>query len=203
MQYNTFLAMIIPFINARWNSIMFPPQSIEATVNLSVQQIYNEYKWKFKFVDEIIDTFVDTWTYFVWTTAFPIQYSLWLEYTENTIVKELRPEHSVTEFDELENAIYVVWTDNIKVREEQTYTFTYVKDYLFLSYVADPSLEIPLPNRFIPALYYLVLSQLDLIDVQQLQGQPANNFNKYQYEMKNLKDNDMQYSAQLIWANPQ
>ena len=38
---------------------MFPPQAIEATVNLSVQQIYNEYKWKFKFLDEIIDTFTD------------------------------------------------------------------------------------------------------------------------------------------------
>jgi hypothetical protein len=52
-------------------------------------------------------------------------------------------------------------------------------------------------------LYYLVLSQLDMVDVQQLAWQPTANFNKYQYEIKNLTANDVWYEAQLIWGNPQ
>lgn len=198
MKYNTFLSMIQPFINARGNSIIFPPQSIEATVNLSVQQIINEYKWSWLLEDETVDTFTNVWNYYTAKLTYPCKYALWLEYTEDNNTKELTPEHSTTGIDE---DIYKINLDTLYVKEEKTYTFTYLRDYNFLNYVSDSSLDIPLPDKCIPALYYLVLSQLDMIDVQQLQWQPVNNFNKYQYEMKNLKENDMSYEAQLIWSN--
>ena len=110
------------------------------------------------------------------------------------------PEHSTTQINK---TTYVARDQTLYTEEEHNYTLTYIRDYTFLWYVANSSTEIPIPNRFIPALYYLVLSQLDMIDAQQLQWQPANNFNKYQYEIKNLKANDMWYEAQLVWANPQ
>ena len=201
MLYNSFLYLVMPFVNARWNSIMFPPQTIEATVNLSVQQIYNEYKWMWLLTDEEISTFTDLTRYFTADIANPVKYVLWLEYSDtwgNTI--EMTPEHSTTEITE---TLYVQREQLLYLKEEHDYTLTYIRDYTFLWYVADSTLQIPLPTRFIPALYYLVLSQLDLIDAQQLSGQPANNFNKYQYEMKNLKANDMWYESQLIWGNPQ
>lgn len=207
MLYNTFLWMIMPFINARGNSIMFPPQSIEATVNLSVQQIYNEYKWSWLLEDEEISTFTDLTKYYTADIANPVKYILWLEYIDNTTKYELFPEHSTTQLwirdSNVTNYNYVQKDQTLYLYEQHDYTLTYIKDYTFQWYVSNPSTEIPIPNKMIPALYYLVLSQLDLIDAQQLQGQPANNFNKYQYEIKNAKSNDMWYDAQLIWANPQ
>ena len=201
MLYNQFLWLVRPFINARWNSIMFPPQSLEATVNISVQQIYNEYKWSWLFTDEDISAFTDLTKYFVADIANPVKYILGLEYqNENDYTIEMFPEHSRTQIDE---TTYTTEWQTLLVKEEHDYTLTYIKDYTFMAYAANPSLEIPIPNNVLPALYYLVLSQLDLVDAQQLQWQPANNFNKYQYEIKNLKANDMWYEAKLIWGNPQ
>jgi len=201
MLYNSFLWLIYPFINARWNSIMFPPQSLEATINISIQQIYNEYKWSWLLEDEDITEFTDLTKYFTAQVANPIKYILWLEYTDSwDNVIEMFPEHSRTQISE---TTYSKRWQTLLLKEEHEYIFTYIKDYSFLSYVANPSTEIPIPTSFLPALYYLVLSQLDLVDAQQLQWQPANNFNKYQYEMKNMKANDMWYEALLTWGNPQ
>ncbi len=194
------MSMVRPFINARWNSIMFPPESLETTTNVAVQQIYNEYKWSWKVLDETVDTFVSNGNNYIATLANQCQYALWLESEENDIVTEYYPELSVTQLDDYK---YLIQWDKLTVTTEKTYTFTYIKDYEFLPYASDGSLEIPIPNKFIPALYYLVLSQLDLIDVQQLQWQPVNNFNKYQYEIKNLKDNDRWFESVFVWANPQ
>jgi len=55
---------------------MFPPQTIEATVNLSVQQIYNEYKWMWLLTDEEISTFTDLTRYFTADIANPVKYVL-------------------------------------------------------------------------------------------------------------------------------
>jgi hypothetical protein len=68
--------MIYPFINARGNSIMFPPESLQATINLSVQQIYNEYKWSWLFVDEEINTFTDLTRYYTADIVNPVKYVL-------------------------------------------------------------------------------------------------------------------------------
>lgn len=200
MLYNSFVWMIRPFINARGNSLVFPPEAIQATINVCVQQIYNEYKWSWQLVDEDVTTFTELPNYFTADITHPIKYILWLEYTDdgdNTI--ELFCERSRTQIDE-DN--YAKLWQKLLLKEEHDYVFTYIKNYTFLQYSNETSLDIPVPDSHIPALYYLVLSQLDLIDVQQLVWQPANNFNKYQYEMKNLKDNDIWYELQLIWANP-
>jgi len=187
---------------------MFPPESLQATINLSVQQIYNEYKWSWLFVDEEINTFTDLTRYYTADIVNPVKYVLWLEYDDtNTNTIELFPEHSITQLskrtDSNSNCKYVQKDQLLYLHEEHDYILTYIKDYVFQPYATTAGIDIPIPNKCIPALYYLVLSQLNLIDVQQLAGQPANNFNKYQYEIKNLKANDMWYEAQLLWANPQ
>lgn len=199
MRYNSFMAMIIPFVNSRGELFVFPPEALEATVNLSIQQIYNEYKWSWLLTEDTLSTFNDAWTYLIKEGTNPIKYSLWVEKTLNWTDSDLVPARSITELSE---CTYLINGSNLIVSEEATYIHSYLRDYTFQSYLSDPSMELDIPEKFIPALYYLVLSQIDLIDAQQLQWQPASNFNKYVYEMKNLSSNDMMFSAQLIWANP-
>lgn len=196
MKYNKFDAMIIPFINARWNSIMFPSESKETTVNVSVQQIYNEYKWMWLLEDEALNNFTAVWDNFTKELKYPIKYHLWVEKDWGSISMK-------NWINDLTSGSYVVDNKDLIVTEDWEYTISYLRDYEFLSYAGNPTLEIPLPDKLIPALYYLVLSQLDLVDVQQLQWQTTSNFSKYQYEIANLKANDIWYESQLISGNAQ
>jgi hypothetical protein len=83
----------------------------------------------------------------------------------STNKQELNPEHSTTQ---LNSTTFIARDQTLYVTSEQNYTLSYIRDYIFLPYVNTPSLNIPLPTKCIPALYYLVLSQLDMVDVQQL-----------------------------------
>lgn len=196
MKYNKFTAMITPFINARGNSIMFPPESLEATVNISVQQIYNEYRWTWLLEDETLTSLTALWDNFSQDLKYPVKYHLEAEQDWWT----LNPVRSI---NDLNSGSYWVFNKTFIVADEWTCTVTYLRDYNFLNYVSNSTQEIPLPDKLVPALYYLVLSQLDLIDVQQSQWQPANNFNKYQYEISNLKANDIWFESTLISGNAQ
>jgi len=87
------------------------------------------------------------------------------------------------------------------MKEKKDYLFTYYKQYSFVNYLADTWIELPVPDNFIPALYYLVISQIDMIYVQQLESQPVSNFNKYQYEIDKLKKDDLPVATSFIWVN--
>ena len=102
--------------------------------------------------------------------------------------EEFYPAKSIQDFTD--NNFYTLGTD-IFFRENEDYLFSYLKDYEFLDYLSDPGMEIPLPTKFIPALYFNVMSQVDLIYTQQLEGEPRASFNKYQYEIDKLKKDDL------------
>jgi len=194
MNYNKFVSMITPFINARGNSIMFPPESLETTINIAIQQIYNEYRWWWLITDETINEFNVLWDVYVWQLETPVKYliscSKWSQ--------ELNPCSSK---QDLTNTSYMVKWTSLIVRDNEEHVVTFLKDYNFINYTSEWTTKIPLPDKLIPALYYLVLSQLDLVDVQQLQWQPSANFSKYQYEINNAKLDDTQFSQTLTSNN--
>lgn len=196
MKYNKFTAMINPFINARWNSIMFPPEALETTINISIQQIYNEYKWSWLVEDESLSITKALWDNFIKELLYPVKYHIGLsiDWADQSVQQSIN--------DVSDGSYAIKWKDII-VWTEWDYEFTYLRWYEFLWYKSDSSLEMPIPEKCIPALYYLVLSQLDLIDVQQLQWQPTSNFTKYQYEISNLKLDDIWYEQTLISGNAQ
>jgi hypothetical protein len=94
------------------------------------------------------------------------------------------------------------YNKEVTVHKDKECYFSYFQQYEFKDYLADTWVELPIPTSFIPALYYLVLSQIDPIYVQQAEGQIYNHYNKYQLEINKLKQDEVPVAVSFYWANP-
>lgn len=200
MKYSEFYSMIFPVINARGNSMLYSRESIMNIVNIWIQQIYNEYRWSFLFdTVEVLKWNITPFSwYFKYNLIERIKQPLQLSYLDWNTYIPLNPAKSLLDFNE---QTFLAYGKELFMKEKKDYLFTYYKQYTFKDYLTNMGVELPIPDNFIPALYYLVLSQIDMIYVQQLDWQPSSNFNKYQYEIDKLKKDDLQPATSFIWVN--
>ena len=200
MKYSEFYDTIFPVINARWNSMLYSKEWISSMVNLSIQQIYNEYRWSFLYVSESIlswnaTTYLDRYKY---NLLNKVKLPISLSYLDWDRYIDMGPAKSLLDLDK---TTFLVYNDELYFKELKDYLFCYYKQYKFINYLADTWVELQIPDSFIPALYYLVLSQIDMIYVQQADWEYKSNFNKYQYEIDKLKKDDLPPAIWFTWVN--
>lgn len=206
MLYNDFENMIRPFLNIRWTSFLYTRKAIEVTINLAVQQIYNEYRWSFLFHTILIkDTDWVQWQYgWEYEPVDLIKYPVEVRMNDEI----LDPAKSLNDFGiEGERRNFLFLDGKLIVKHKYDAKFSYFRQYRFIPYETwlpeDRTQDIQLPDSFIPALYYLVLSQLDMLYVQQGEWQVVNNYSKYANEIDKLKLDDLPWATSFYWANPQ
>lgn len=200
MKYSEFYSMIFPVINARGNSMLYSKEWIMNVTNLAIQQIYNEYRWSFLFdTVEVLEWNIANYlSYYKYNLIDWVKQPLQLSYLDWDRYIPLNPAKSLLDFND---QTFLAYGKELFMKEKKDYLFTYYKQYSFVNYLADTWIELPVPDSFIPALYYLVISQIDMIYVQQLESQPVSNFNKYQYEIDKLKKDDLPPATSFIWVN--
>lgn len=207
MNYSKFYSMIYPFINARWSSMLFTQEWIEATINNWIQQIHNEYKWSWLYdsIEIPAGDFTLVWNRYEATLNYRIK--LWLSLDYITWTYNSASNYNYTELKQAKTILELtdntfVWIGNkIQVTKPRDYLFSFYKEYEYKNYVTDWSLDLWIEDKFIPALYYLVLSQLDMLNVQQADWMQTSNFSKYQYEINKLKSDDIPVATSFIWVN--
>ena len=200
MKYSEFYSMIFPVINARGNSMLYSKEWINSIVNLSIQQIYNEYRWSFLFTnEEILQSNMGTyWDRYKATLINKVKMPISLSYLNWDEYIDMDPAKSLLD---LNNNTFLAYDKELYTKELKDYLFCFYKQYEFINYLADTWVELQLPDSFIPALYYLVLSQIDMIYVQQAEWEYRSNFNKYQYEIDKLKKDDLPPATSFTWVN--
>jgi len=190
--------MIIPFINVRWGDIVYPYESLQVATQNWIQDIYNEYRWSWQLNTRKIETtdWTDSnWYYSLdlgnvkWIEAFEVVWDLYT--AEYEVVKKLT---DLWDNKVLFHGTYVICATAVEA------SVTYLEDHTWNLFMSDTSVEIPLPERFIPALYYLVLSQIDIIEVTQAENQTYANYWKYTNKIKTLKENDLPTAIGLVWG---
>lgn len=201
MRYNEFESMIVPFINVRWWDIVYPYESLSVAIENGIQDIYNEYKWSWLInSSKLIESDWTDGNWYYWYDMWNIKSILALEKFdanwnyewEFTEVKRIT---DLTDETFLVSGTYLIVSAPIIV------TATYMKDYEWKLFNRDTSIEIPMPDKMIPALYYLVLSQIDIIEVTQADSQTYSNYWKYTNKIKTLKENDLPIATSLAWGN--
>lgn len=200
MKYSEFYDTIFPVINARWNSMLYSKEWISSMINLSIQQIYNEYRWSFLYVSENIlswnaTTYLDRYKY---NLLNKVKLPISLSYLDWDRYIDMDPAKSLLDLDK---TTFLAYNKELYFKELKDYLFCYYIQYEFINYLADTWVELRLPDSFIPALYYLVLSQIDMIYVQQADWEYRSNFNKYQYEIDKLKKDDLPSATSFTWVN--
>ena len=196
MIYSNFYSLIHWIIQSRWSTYLYNWLAISNIVNICIQQIYNEYRWSFLYNDIIMNTFTKEWDYYTYDLSnYPIKTIM---HVKDSISDN--PLYRVNSFIELDDDSYLIRDNKFYVTNNNKIYFHYYKWYTFKNYNTETSLEIPLEDKMISALYYLVLSQLDQLYVLQNEWEPRANFNKYQYEIENVKKDDMLWEAQLVWT---
>lgn len=199
MKYNEFESMIVPFINVRWWDVVYPYASLQVAIQNAIQDIYNEYRWSWLITSKkIINT---DWIDWNWYYLYDIGNMKWIQ----SIIVSLSnsniqwPLTEVENITELSNYTFIVSGNFIIVSEKVTCTVTYFKDYTWNLFSTDTTTEIPFPDKMIPALYYLVLSQIDIIEVTQASSQTYSNYWKYSNKIKKLIEQDAPLNAKLQW----
>lgn len=196
MKYNELTSMIIPFINVRWGDIVYPTHSLKIAVENGIQQIINEYNWSWLFTSEKIpkEDFVD-WTIYhsfhLWPTK---EVEFVLRSRDKCLLRKVQ---SLIELDE---DSYLLHWDYVMLLNPEDVTVGFYKDYTWRLFQPNGTEDIPMPDKVIPALYYLVLSQIDMIEVNQPEQEVRTNYNKYQDQIKLLKDNDRISTSWLKWG---
>jgi hypothetical protein len=209
MQYSKLYAMIHPFINARWNSMIFTAEWLEAVVNNGIQQIHNEYNWSWLYDTITVPSwdFTLVWNKYEATILNKIKTPMSLDYLTWTWKYVPESEYNYSSLRlwktilELTDETFVAYSKKVTVTKQKEYLFSYYRDYEYQEFILNPWLDLRIDDRFIPALYYLVLSQLDMLNAQQAEWSQASNFSKYQYEITKLKVNDLQTATSFIWWN--
>ena len=201
MKYNEFESMIIPFINVRWWDIIYPYESLSVAIENGIQDIYNEYKWSWTVNSAklVVDDWTDGNWYYLYDMGNVKQVIALEKFSEDwTYEGEFTEVKKITDLNE---TTFLVSGNNLIVAEPIIVTATYMIDYTWRLFNKDTSVEIPLPNKMIPALYYLVLSQIDIIEVTQAESQTYSNYGKYTNKIKTLKENDLPMATSLAWGN--
>jgi len=204
MNYSEFYSMLLPYLNIRGNSMLFTQASISYNTNIAIQQIYNEYRWAFQFKTIILNSFIQVGTKYKATIVDSVKYPVEVNYKDKSyncenITETLTPSKSILDFNEW---TFMYYNKEVTVHKDKECYFSYFQQYEFKDYLADTWVELPIPTSFIPALYYLVLSQIDPIYVQQAEGQIYNHYNKYQLEINKLKQDEVPVAVSFYWANP-
>lgn len=204
MKYWEFISSINPIIGRKGWAFLATTEALDTIVNVCVQIIYSAYKWRFLMEEVIIqeDDWVSSGNYFEYNTDYPIRVPILFEWdnsakTQYTWVS-LRFLLPTTIKDKY---VSRPWENRIISNTKLTWLFAYYREYTQINYKADTSIEIPLPNSHIPALHYLVLSQLEMIYAQQREAEETTNYQKYQSLINNLKIEDPQSTIALEWIN--
>lgn len=199
MRLNEFESMIIPFINVRWWDIVYPPESLSVSIQNWIQTIYNEYKWSWLYTTKKIkeSDWIDSNGYYSYD-MWEIKSIEWVQYiSENWIIDY----EKVTRLTDLWDNKFLQFWNYIIVNKKIDLSISYFYDYTWDLFPTDKAQHLPLPTKFIPALYYLVLSQIDIIEVTQAEWETYTNYGKYSNQIKILKENDIIPVMQLEWGN--
>jgi len=216
MRWWDFTSTIQPFINVRWGSVIYPQESLSVAINNWIQDIYNEYDWSWLVTTTIIKE--EDWEdsgqgFFICTKLWPIKRMLSFDvnnwdrvYNASLIEVKTIPSLSGKEADSQFNnhnpaSTFMINDTDIYSLVKHNGVITYRRDYVWDLFNTDWTKLIPLPDRFIPALYYLVLSQIDLIEVVQADDQSYSNYGKYANKIKTLKESDTHMVSKIWWGN--
>lgn len=188
--------MIIPFINVRGGDIVYPREALNVAVQNGIQQIYNEYNWSWLFnsIEIKKDEFKD-WNIYFWYDMWPLK--------NITLVMN---NHTKVYLDEAKNLTelncntYLRHWNYILMRTPADITVGFYKDYEWILPQPGWSTEIPMPNTMIPSLYYLVLSQIDMIEVVQPEQETRTNYNKYRDQITLKKNSDSITLVSIWWG---
>ena len=201
MKYNEFESMIVPFINVRWWDIVYPYASLSVAIENAIQDIYNEYRWSWLLntTKVEIDWWID-WNWYFLYDMWNIKCVLALEVfnEDKQFLEEFTEVKKIT--DLTDHSFLLHWTYVI-VSQPIVASITYLNDYEWRLFAKDTSVDIPMPDKMIPALYYLVLSQIDIIEVVQADSQTYANYWKYTNKIKTLKENDLPIATSLAGWN--
>jgi hypothetical protein len=198
MRLNEFEAMIIPFINVRGWDIVYPPESLSVAIQNWIQTIFNEYKWSWLYTTKKInkEDWIDSNWYYT--------YDLWniksIETVEYRDASSYIDYEQVTRITDLWDNKFLRFWNYVIVSEPKDLSISYYDDFTWDLFPTDKSKEVPLPSKFIPALYYLVLSQIDIIEVTQAEWETYTNYWKYTNQITKLKDNDPIPVTKLEWG---
>ena len=195
MKFTELKSMIIPFINVRGWDIIYPYTSLDIAIHNAIQQIFNEYNWSCLFTSvelKAID-FTESISYVTHETIWPIKR---VEFVmDNTTGIYLKEAKNLTELTD--NHFLRFW-DYIILTKARDCTLWYYKWYLWDIFQATADRDLPLPNTFIPALYYLILSQIDMIEISQPDQEVRTNYRKYLDQITLLKNQDTPTTLGLI-----
>ena len=191
MKFNEFESMIMPFINVRGWDVLYPYESLSVAIENWIQDIYNEYKWSWLVnTTKVVENEWTDWGNYYWFDLGTIKEALALEVydTDWNFVEEFTEVKRITE---LTDHTFLMSEGRVIVSAAIIASITFRWDYTWNLFAYDTSTEIPMPNRMMPALYYLVLSQIDIIEVTQAESQTYSNYWKYTNKIKTLKENDI------------
>jgi len=210
MHYWQLHSALEPYTTVRGWEFLTPASLLQTTINYAIQIIYNKTRWDFNKTSIVIDikdwTKVETWTNNVWYYIYnlsdgQIPYllddALWLRWDgKNKPYDEVQ---SISELwvDPAPNK-WMQWDNSIIIRTPETVTLTFFKWYIFLDYTADDLSKhiIPLPESFIPALDFLIKSNIDGIAVNSAVWETTDNYSKFQSQIRDL----LKKNRWNVWA---
>lgn len=196
MIYSEFYSLIHWVIQSRWSTYLYNNLTISNMTNICIQQIYNEYRWSFLYSDLKMDSLVQEWEYYTYDISS-------IKIKTNIEVKDTKDDYvlyKVNSFIDLDDSTFLIRDKKIYFTKDTPKYMHYLKWYSFKEYNKDWWIELDIPDNLTTALYYLVLSQIDLLYVLQAEQEPRANFNKYQYEIENCKKDDIDMVWQLTWT---
>lgn len=199
--YWVFHSNIKPYITVRGWEFLTPAALLQSNINYGIQMIYNKTRWDFNFTTciitedqwEEVTTWDDTVSYYIFDLdkhdhRYVLDWATGLRGSE--MVKWYEEVKTVADlWQEGTNNKWMQWGNAIIIREKETVTLSFYKGYKFLDYNSEHvgSERIPLPSAFLPALDFLIKSNVDMIAVNTADGENVDNYKKYQSQITDLK----------------
>lgn len=187
MLYNQLESILHPFFMSRWGSFLANKDVIWNMINLVIQDIYNEYNWNYKFVSESIDSFKVIWNNNVFVSSKDIDC-----FTEaiDSRWKRINPTiwilRQTDDFNFSKNNIYFSTTSSITWIK-----ITYTTPYIWYNPGKDGWNNIPLPDKFIPAIMKLVYDYASPISLFDGEQSTIDFFGHYRSRIQVLKELDV------------
>lgn len=206
MQVQQLIQMLYGAIGHQSITLAASPDTILSFINMGISNIWTfEWRsWSFKFLfneeftttntgNEYLYTIQNSTTYWIERVNSVTAYVNWKELNLNAF--ERRNDWRVTKPNEI---FYEMHRPVLKVFDDAgapiTYNISYLRTFKQLTSQTD---EIPLPEVFIPALYFLVISYLQL-PFMQLDGQ-QNMYNIAKDMLSDLAKADSQQITQVSY----
>lgn len=158
MLTNKFYSVIRPFFITRWSSELATNDMIDNYVNLCIQDIYNRHNWLFKKVNQNL-TYTAYWEWYrKWETTYDIATLISAQDNNwNNLNPSFRRISEQTWYDPFTEVDINIWKNFIITRDNvDTLYVEYIREYTWFTYEAMKNEELPIPNKFIPALTLLV-----------------------------------------------